>query len=89
MAQWVHRLALKDLFTEEEDPATVKRVATEVHARLVAFQTTHYPENAILLSIVEDFESVADEPEPDLEWFNAVMDDLYDWGDHAHRLWIE
>lgn len=31
--------------------------------------------------IADEFESLRDDPDADRDWFNAVMDNLYDWAD--------
>lgn len=87
MANWKHRLQLKDLFIEDDDAATIRRVAQTVHARLEAFRQQHYPDDADLESIADEFACIAEDP--DLRAFNWQMDELYDWGDSGRRLWIE
>lgn len=98
MIRWQHKLTLKDLFTEEEDAATVRRVAGVAYQRLELFRVEYYPctdqtepnsAAADLRDLTEELETISNAPDAGVDWFNNIMDELYDWGDSGHRLWIE
>lgn len=83
MANWKKKLDLKDLaekFDNEEMTAT--EVGQEVSKRLAEL----YPEGQRDLEI-EDFIARFNEIEDEDE-FDSLIDELYDWGDADHRLWI-
>ena len=82
MAYWQNRVDLSDLWEsfDEDDPASFEFTRDQVVDRL---RQLPFAGDFDFDSIVYDLES-----SPDLEEFNRVLDDLYDFGDVGHRLWI-
>lgn len=87
MAHWKAQLELKDVWKKYEDgEMTIAEVAGVVAERLKA---TPYVDNFQMSEIIEQFTCIAaDGKEARLKEFEELMDELYDFGDCDHRLWI-
>lgn len=90
MTNWKHTLKLKELFSENEDPETVRSVAREAYSRVEAFRAAYYPDDIELEEISDNFHTLGFVDErPECRHFNAALGELYDWGDDGHRLWVD
>lgn len=93
MRPWKHRLKLKDLLGEDTSPQATEEAAKAMHERLEAFRSEHFPNDDEIEQISDEFHTIAfiDGPkgEADADYFNAVMNSLYDWADAGSRLWID
>jgi hypothetical protein len=104
MPIWNCTFEVKDLLSEDDSPAEVRRVALVIHERmekekarvqraiLAGERLVHNPDAMRRYADVSDeFHSVAvvtaDMDGGDVDWFNGVMDELYDWADDF-RVWI-
>lgn len=88
VANWKHRLPVKDLLTEDDSPEATKIAATLLHTMLEEFRLAHYPEDDDIEVISDQFHTLAyvDE-QPSCREFNLILSELYDWADVGHRLW--
>jgi hypothetical protein len=102
MPRWHAKFKVKDLLSEDDSPAEVRRIALIAHERMLKER-----EHTLTLinagerdpsiyrlwdAIADEFHSVAvmtpDLGGGDCEWFDATLHELYDFGD-AFRLWID
>jgi hypothetical protein len=102
MPVWTTTFKIKDLLSEDDDPAEVRRVALVAHERMVKErERTLRLVNAaernpdifrLWDDIADEFHSVAvmttNLGGGDADWFNSILEELYDFGD-AFRLWID
>ena len=85
MANWKHEIKIGPLMEAlKSGDKAVHEGAREI-AELVRAAVPQRDQR--LEEILADFDSL-DEDSGD-EDFNYVIDDLYDWGDEGHRLWVD
>jgi hypothetical protein len=91
---WRVRWALKDLLVEEEDSATVARVARTMHERLEKLRVEswdgRWKDDEEIEQISDEFHTIGfvdGDESADVGHFNLVLDGLYDWAD-AERVLI-
>lgn len=81
MADWQRHLILSDLWRDPEN-ADVKLAATEIARRLHELQKfdvkTIDDERE---GIEEEFRALAEDPNPNLDDINYIINRLYDWAD--------
>lgn len=82
MANWKEKVFIRDIL--EMDVSETKKAGIELAKRLRKFKCSSDPK---LLDIIEELENNVDEYDED--GFNLLLQDLYDWADEGHRLWIE
>lgn len=77
MSNWVNRLDLKDLWkAKDENKLTIQELAKEVAKRIKnKYFYDRYKDE--LEDIVINFETCSD----DVEEFDSILSDLYDWAD--------
>lgn len=77
MAKWKYRLELKDLWkAREKKEISIKELGKKVAERIK--QSVFYKKNETALwEIVDNFSHM----EEDIELFDEILDDLYDWAD--------
>jgi FMN phosphatase YigB (HAD superfamily) len=84
MPKWEKTLEVKDLWEKyENDEINIEDLSKQVAKRL----ETLYPGDDRWMDIqdfIDRFECVED-----VEEFDDILDELYDWGDNGHRLWIK
>ena len=94
MGRWRKTIHLKDLLSDDDSPANVRRVAAEMARRLK--KQRGYTEGGFddFSVLVEEMDGIAKSTPDDyneglsiLEHFNSCMAALYDWAD-AERVWI-
>ena len=77
MSKWVNRLDLKDLWkAEDEGKLTIQQVAKQV-ARRIRKMHCYKKYEEELEDIAISFEICSD----DVEEFDSILSDLYDWAD--------
>jgi hypothetical protein len=87
MANWKAKIDVKDLHDAfNENGLSMAVVAGEVAKRL---RKTPYAEDLWMLDIIEQLESIAaDGDQASVEDYDAVLAELYNFGDDDHQLWI-
>jgi len=78
MANWKQTLKIGDLWRLAQD----KQIKPCEFSRLIAVRLR--PLNAVL---ADRFRSI--DEDADFEEVDALLDELYDWGDKGHRCWID
>jgi hypothetical protein len=84
---WRKEIRLKQFLSTEDSPAIVREAARNFAERLK--RESDYEEFGLddFNVIVDEFEGIADSSEPDVDEFNDVLAQLYDWADRE-RVWI-
>ena len=82
MANWKNRVKVTDLW--EDEGLSFEETRDAVVERLEALGIEDEDEFTPFSDIVNGLRYSEDESEFDQWW-----DELYDWGDEGHRLWIE
>lgn len=93
MANWKTKIEISDLHKRHEDgELEPKEVGKEVAARVrAAVKDTNLKDNTQLLDICERLEKdipSEDEDEQAKQEYNDALQELYNWGDRHHRMWI-
>ena len=91
MANWKQTLDISDLWDDVcEDESRVGELCTAIADRLEALIPDAAEQYQIdrLKRFIDDFRDLADD-EPHFAAFNYIFEDLYDWGDRDHNLWIK
>jgi hypothetical protein len=71
-----------DKYPEELTVAECAEKAVEVLKQHKDFVHNNFPNyEDDFDEIIDEFESITESDDPDIDDFNYVMDDLYDWGD--------
>lgn len=84
MANWLTRIDIVDLLTEDDSDENAVCVAAEVKRRLEeAIPAGHPLRDEELEGILCTLRDV-----PEVTELNYALDRLYDWGDLGHRLFI-
>jgi hypothetical protein len=79
MANWKSEVYLADLFTDEEKGTmTINEIGKETAKRL---KLNKYKDH--ILDIIERFECVESVGD-----YDYTLQDLYDYGDDSHKIWI-
>ena len=96
MANWRKKIKLKDLLEEDESDEAVREVARQFVERLK--RQSEYPDDFGFELIVQEFDDMShcSSTGTDVyggrftlcDWFNKVLNDLYDWADYE-RVWID
>ncbi|KKN29329.1 hypothetical protein LCGC14_0845390 [marine sediment metagenome] len=74
MANWKHKIDISGILHNEEEYPTIEEKGAELSKRIRGFvRFDSYPE---LEDIADEFEGV-----DEVEWFDNILDSLYDWGD--------
>lgn len=88
---WKHTLQLKDLLTYDEEPTvdSLHKVADEVRSRLIHFCHDVDDKDAFQwYDIQSQLSEFINDPEPSVDHFNVILDELYDVADDK-RVWVE
>lgn len=88
MANWKSKLDLSDIWEQyDNDELSIQNVSKMVAERLRACR---YKNDKDVVDIIERFESLADESSADnIDDFDDVLADLYEFGNIDHRLWVQ
>ena len=84
MANWQHKLNLMDIWDNYHlGIMTIQELAKEVSVRLNKLQLIRVPEEIIdqKEEIADYFLGISEDETVTVEEFDAVMGELYDWGD--------
>jgi len=83
MAKWINTLDVSDVWDKaDEGEITVAELARVVHDRLTAIPAySNADVEYERQTLIEEFESLADDEDSDFDAFNYSWDRLYDWGD--------
>jgi hypothetical protein len=86
MANWKHTLDLSDIWHNEPN----SELYTEISKRLTAKAAEMKNAGTITEEDYDDLCAVSDDIQSisDVEDFNSLWDEVYDWADHDHRLWL-
>jgi hypothetical protein len=87
MANWKHTLDLSDIWNSEPN----SELYTEISKRLTAKAAEMKNAGTITEEDYDDLCDVSDDIQSitDVEDFDNLWDEVYDWADHDHRLWIK
>lgn len=91
MKTWKNRVILGDLHKSYENgELNTQAVSAEVVKRLKALPI----KDDDFFNIIDEFESIATDDSEDSEesyedWYNNVLESLYDFGDFNKTLWID
>ncbi len=81
MANWKYTLNVKDAWQQTKaGEMTIAQFATHAAEKIKALPVEDDPE---LTSIVIDLAMIAADPDPNVEEFNGVWNELYDWADQV------
>lgn len=81
---WKTKVHLEDLHSAFHDgKITIQEVAAGVAKRL---KLNKYAEE--LEEIIDYFISLSEDPEADVEEYDYVLGELYDFADFDHRIWV-
>ena len=87
MANWQRTLKLGPWYAKARDGEITRAALAGIVAKRLI---TTYPElDDDLEEIVVQFESMADDETVSADEFDWVMEELYDWADVGHRLWVD
>jgi hypothetical protein len=82
MAKWKRTLKIGDLhWAHQSDLLTAKDLGQQVAARI---RDLRIPDDDWIEIITDNFEYVET-----IEDYDDFLEDLYDWGDRDHRLWVD
>ncbi len=79
MANWKHKLDLKDLYSKVPDDITPQKFCEGVKERIEKLSCYH--KDSDLQRIVWDFEWRSEDDSATWDDIDEIMSDLYDWGD--------
>ena len=86
MAEWKATISVKaDWNLRKEGKITLKQLVENILNKLKSFDDGTDPE---LCDIICDFEGFIEEDSDDVEDFDRIWNDVYDWADR-NRIWIE
>lgn len=87
MPEWRKTVRLKQLLSHDaEIPSSVLRETALKFAERLK-REPEYETDIDLLTIVDQFEDIAEADDATLQDFNDLLAELYDWAD-AERVWI-
>lgn len=86
MPHWRREIRLKQWLSTDDSPANAREVAGKVAERLKQELGLDY-EEIDLIPIIDEFEGIAESSDADVDDFNDVLAQLYDWADRE-RVWI-
>lgn len=78
MARWQRTLDLKDVW-ESKDLSLIARTIAQRLTEIEPLENEH--SETLRQELIENFSDLADEPAPDVDDFDDLMDKLYDWAD--------
>lgn len=79
MAQWKYTLSIKDEWNAcKEERISLRELIQTILTKLQAFKIE---DDAELENLLDDFEMLAEDGEPDVEEFDNLWDSLYNWAD--------
>ncbi len=78
MANWQRKLDLRDVWPSKDVSVIAKAIADRL-SRLTPLNDEHLDWKREELA--EEFAGIASEADPEVNEFDAVMSELYDWGD--------
>lgn len=85
IVDWKYRLNVAQFLSEGRP---VSLIAKDVGEAVRTFQEKHFPDDSELEGIATEFDTMYEDATGDTEWFNAVMNDLYDFAD-GELIWIQ
>lgn len=84
MPEWKTKVNIVDLHSAFQDgKITVQELAAGVAKRL---KLNRYAEE--LEEIIDYFISLSEDPKADVEEYDYVLSELYDFADFDHRIWV-
>jgi hypothetical protein len=93
MPQWKARVNIGDLHQSYQDGnLSVSDLALSVHQRLASHSYYQNDELYEYQEITDWFEDVAEDAQngkADINDYDSVLRELYDWGDDENRLWVD
>lgn len=86
MIEWKTRINIIDLYEAYKDGnLVITEVARQLASRL---SKNKYIEDWQLQDIVDNFESFAEEGKENINKYDIILKELYDFADYDHRIWI-
>lgn len=83
MANWKFKIDVKNEWqATNAGEMTIAAFAKIAADRLKALPV--YTQESELFDIVDELETIAGDPEPEVEWFDNVWSNLYDWADQSY-----
>ena len=90
MTHWKNRILYGDLSKAYRDGSlTSAQVAARLVTRLETNIVPHYADDQDLCDIIAQFDDLAHDLTTTADAFDDVLENLYDWADEDHRLWID
>ncbi len=87
MANWKTTLDISDLWSKFDDgDLSVQELASKIAQRL---ESNEFYGDDDLVEIVYNFVSLAEDSNAEDDDFDYIMQDLYDYADVEHRIWIK
>lgn len=84
MANWKHTLEIKDAWRQTKaGEMTIAQFAAHAATKIMELPV----EDDELNDIADQFMTIATDPEPDVEAFDSVWSQLYDWADQVVGSW--
>lgn len=81
MTKWVHRLPLKDLWeAKKKDEITLQELSKKVAERIKSASFYKKYEDD-LEPIVDEFEGLSEDDQAEVQYFDSILSNLYDWAD--------
>ena len=90
MAAWKHHIKIGHIFHDDGIP--YRRKGQLIASILRRKVLPSYDGDDDFIDIIEGFEDILEVDTEGLtavEDFDASMEELYDWGDWGHRLWVD
>ncbi len=89
MPNWKHTVDCSEFWHDDSVPISEKGKKLATLLRIKVFK--HCPDDWQLEEIIESFECITGCPGEftETEEFNGWLEELYDWADRDHRLWIK
>jgi hypothetical protein len=82
MANWKYTLDVKnERQATKAGDMTIDQFAAVAANRIKALPP--YEKDVVLFDIADELESIAADPDADVEWFDGVWSNLYDWADQV------
>ena len=86
MANWKYTLNVKNEWqATKAGDMTLQAFTTFVVGRIKKLPP--FEKDLVLFDIVTELESIAEDSEADVEWFDSVWSQLYDWADQTIGGW--
>ncbi len=91
MANWKYQTSIKTIHDTYQDTLDLEQLKTAMAAKVRQLATKtisiadrdYFSDSEILETLAQNFEIVKD-----IDEYDEVLSELYDWGDAGHKCWI-